>query len=514
MNSTTRLIVNTLAQHVRTIINIVLSLYSTRIVMQALGVSDYGIYMLVAGIVIMLPYFVNAMVITTQRHLSYAFGKGNTSEVKSIFANSYLLHWLFGCVLTLLAVSLISLLFDNGLLNIEPEKQLESKYVYLLVLASVFLTFITAPFRSLLIAHENIVYISIVDVLDGILKLALVFCLFLVDSWRLPLYALIMAVIQLFNLLMLAGYCKLHYQECIVIPNIKLFSKDVTKKIASFATWTVYATLCVYVRTQGFAVVLNRFFGTVINGAYGIATQVFSSIQFLSESIVNAIRPQVIMAEGSGNRQQMLHLALKACKYCFLVSALCIIPLFFEIRPVLTFWLGTVPTYADVFCRILLLSVLFDQITIGLNMANYAIGRIRNFTIFVSTTKAIAVPVGYLILLYSNSVEAAMLSYLVFEILSGVIRVPYLMHNGGMTFLSFANDVLLKILPSFMSVVCYAASHLLSFEYRFLVTGCLNVLFGAIAIYCFSATTQERKKIVNLMMKLKTMHHENDKKQH
>ena len=369
------------------------------------------------------------------------------------------------------------------------------------VLASVFLTFITAPFRSLLTAYENIVYISIVDVLDGILKLALVFCLFLVDSWRLPLYALIMAFIQLFSLLMLAGYCKTHYQECILIPNIRLFSKETAKKIAGFATWTFYATLCVYFRNQGFAVILNSFFGTVINGAYGIATQVFSSIQFLSEAIVNAIRPQVIMAEGSGKRQLMLNLALKACKYCFLVSALCVIPLIFEIRSILTFWLGLVPQYADVFCCILLLSVLFDQITIGLNMANTAIGKIRNFTLLVFTTKSAAVPVAFFILSHSKSVETAMLSFLGFEILSGIIRVPYLMHNGGMAFRSFLTEVVLKITPSLfvMCLVSYAACHNLCFEFRFLVTGCLNLLFGTIAIFFFSATPHERRQIMKLI---------------
>lgn len=503
MNPSTRLVVNTIAQNVRTIINVVLSLYSTRIVMQALGHSDYGIYMLVAGIVTLLPYLVNALIITTQRHLSFAFGQGDTSQVKLIFANSYLLHWLFGGLLSLVAISLVSLIFDYGFLNIEPEKLLESKYVYFLVLTAVFFTFITAPFRSLLIAHENIVYISIVDVLDGILKLALVFCLFLVADWRLPLYAMIMASIQLFNLLMLAGYSKLHYQECILLPSIRLFKKEVTKKIVGFATWTLYSTLCIYFRNQGIAVVLNRFFGTMINAAYGVATQVFGSAQFLSEAIVNAIRPQVVMAEGSGNRPQMLNLALKACKYCFLVSALCIIPLIFEVGPVLRFWLDNVPPYADVFCRILLLSVLCDQITIGLNIANTAIGKIRNFTLLVFTTKALSVPFAYFLLLRGESVGIATLSFLICEILSGIIRVPYLKHNGGLTFSSFLTEVILRIAPSclVMCAVCYASCHWLNMDYRFLVTGCLNVLFGIGAIFFISATSQERRKIVNLIMR-------------
>lgn len=503
MNPSTRLVVNTIAQNVRTIINVILSLYSTRIVMHALGFSDFGIYMLVAGIVTLLPYFVYALVTTTQRHLSFAFGQGNTTEVKLIFANSYMLHWLFGGLLALVAISAVSLIFDYGFLNIEPEKLLESKYVYLLVLTSVFFSFITAPFRSLLIAHENIIYISIVDVLDGILKLSLVFCLFLVEEWRLPLYALIIATIQLFNLFMLAIYSKLHYQECILVPSIKFFKKEVTEKIIGFATWTLYSTLCIYFRNQGFAVVLNRFFSTVINAAYGVATQVFGATQFLSEAIVNAVRPQVVMAEGSGNRQQMLNLAIKACKYCFLMSALCIIPLIFEIRPILRFWLGNIPPYADIFCRILLLSVLCDQITIGLNIANTAIGKIRNFTLLVFTTKALSVPVAYYLLLRGESVEIAVLAFLVFEILSSIIRVPYLMHNGGMKFYTFISEVILRIAPSclIMCAVCYASCRWLTMDYRFLITGCTNLLFGVISIFLFSATSQERNKIVNIIMR-------------
>jgi len=173
MNSNTRLIVNTLAQNIRTIINIVLSLYSTRIAMQALGMSDYGIYMLVAGIVSLLSYLSNTLIVTTQRFLSYSAGAGQKAEMRKVFANSYLIHWLMGFSLSLLFAALTSLLFNGHLLNIPPDKMGEAKMVYLFVIVSVLFTFITAPFRALLISHENIVYISIVDVLDGMLKLGL-----------------------------------------------------------------------------------------------------------------------------------------------------------------------------------------------------------------------------------------------------------------------------------------------------------------------------------------------------
>ena len=169
----------------------------------------------------------------------------------------------------------------------------------------------------------------------------------------------------------------------------------------------------------------------------------------------------------------------------------------------MNFWLGYIPPYADVFCRILLLSVLFDQITIGLNIANTAIGKIRNFTLLVFTTKALAVPVAYYLLHHGEPVEIAMLAFLILEMLSGVIRIPYLMHTGGMRFRSFFSEVILRIVPPclVMCAVCDACCRWLCMDLRFLVTGSLNLLFGAVAIFFISATSQERHKILNIIIR-------------
>ena len=177
MNNNTRVIVNTLAQNVRSIINIVLSLYSTRIVMDALGQSDYGVYMLVAGVVSFLGFFTNSLTLTTQRHISYCHGAGRGDEARAYFANSYLLLLVVGLTLAGVLALLTSWIFESGFLKVDAGRLTEAKVVYLLVIGSVVMTLMTSPFRALLIAYENIVYISIFEVLDGFLMLSAVFFL-------------------------------------------------------------------------------------------------------------------------------------------------------------------------------------------------------------------------------------------------------------------------------------------------------------------------------------------------
>ncbi|MBQ7683712.1 MAG: hypothetical protein IJT48_04430 [Bacteroidaceae bacterium] len=502
MNSNTRLIVNTLAQNIRTLINIVLSLYSTRIVMEALGHSDYGIYMLVAGIVSLLSYLNNTLIITTQRFLSYASGAGRKEEMRKVFANSYFLHWLIGLLLALFFASLTSLIFNTHSLNIPADKVGEAEIVYLFVITSVLFTFITAPFRALLISHENIVYISIVDVLDGVLKLGLVCTLLFVEHWRLPLYALIMASVMFFNLVMLSCYCYWKYEECTLVPRLRMWNPTICRKLMGFATWTIYGMGCVYVRTQGIAVILNRLLGTIANAAYGIATQVFGSVQFLSQAILNAFSPQIIKAEGCGDRRRSIHLSLAASKYSFLLLSLAVIPLVTEMPSLLHIWLGKVPEHAVVFCRMMLIASLCDQATIGLGNLNQAIGRIRNYTLVTFTVKVLCIPV--ILLFRSQGLMLVVGAYVGFEILSAAIRVPFLMRTAGLRLEDYLGKVLFRIaVPTLAMVVgSWLVVHWFpSADWRFLIVGFATTLTGLITIWYAAMTPSERTLIRNLILK-------------
>lgn len=504
MTDNVRLIVNTLAQNVRTILNIILSLYSTRIVIQALGQADYGIYMLVAGIVSLLSYISNTLVITTQRHLSYSAGSGKIQDAKLIFANSYMLHWLIGLMLGGVCIGMTSMIFDSDFLNIEPGKVYESKIVYFFVVVSVLLTFITSPFKSLLVAHENIVYISIIDVLDGVLKLSLVFCLYFIDEFRLAMYAAIMASIMLFHFVMLAVYSRFNYEECILIPRLRLWSNTIQRQIIGFATWTLYGMMCVYVRTQGAAVVVNRALGTVANAALGIATQLYGSIQFLSQALLNAISPQIIKAEGAHDRKRALKLSMMASKYSFLVMSMLSIPLCVEVPSILRIWLADYPDHTVTFCRMMLISSLIDQITTGLGTMNQAVGKIRNYTLVTYTIKIVTIPASLLLLRQGYGVYSIVISYILFELLSALVRIPLLVRTTDMNAMEYIKSVILRIIPPAIVMTCasiFIATVVPCYIWRFLLTGVASSVMGGATILCFAMTQHERSFLISIIQK-------------
>ena len=295
MNSNQRIVVNTLAQHTRSVVNILLSLYSTRVVLQALGQSDYGVYSLVAGVVTMLGFLTNALVITTQRQLSFCHGRGNIAEVRKMFSNSLLLHIVFGLLLVAVLTAIEPFLF-SGFLVIESSRVEAASVVYHLVVLSLFVTFLTAPYRALFIARENIVYISVVDVLDGVFKLFAALWLLHCPFDRLISYAWIIVGIMVFNWGALFVWAQAHFEESLFLPRRSDINKDAMRELTGFAGWTVYSMGCIIGRNQGLAIIFNSFFGTLMNAAYGIAQHVFGSVMFVVQAISNAMSPQIVKA--------------------------------------------------------------------------------------------------------------------------------------------------------------------------------------------------------------------------
>ena len=232
MKASNRVVVNTVAQYIKTFINIILSLYATRLILQTLGVDDFGIYTLLAGVISMLSFATNALAITTQRFLSYHQGKSNIEEQKNIFANSFYIHIVLAFITLTVLLLLTPLLFD-GFLNINSERIEASITTYVIVSFILLITFLSTPFRAVLISHENIVFLTVIDVLDCIFKLLMAIGLSYITYDKLITYSLMMFFIQTFNLLVIGGFSMSKYQECI-LPSIKRLSKTYIPKIRNY----------------------------------------------------------------------------------------------------------------------------------------------------------------------------------------------------------------------------------------------------------------------------------------
>ena len=500
MEPTKRIVVNTLAQHIRAIINICLSLYSTRLVLQALGQSDFGIFSLVGGVVAMLAFLTNAMVVTTQRQLSFCHGKGDSLALRSMFSTSLLLHIVIGAMLCVALLALTPFIFD-GFLDIPADRIPTAKGVYYLAILAMVITFLTAPYKALFIAREEIVYVSGVEIMDGVLKLAFALCLPFITYDRLMAYAWAISGIMAFNYLALALWAATHFSESLLLPRFHLVNRQNIKELTGFATWTIYSMGCVIVRSQGVAVILNRFFGTIVNSAYGIAHQVYASVVFIAQAVVNAMSPQIVKAEAGDDRQRMLHLAELSSKYAFLLLATVTIPLTFEMPSVLSLWLGEVPDHAVTLSRFVILTALCDQITIGLGTANQAIGRIRNYSIVINTIKVLTLPVFWCCLWLGGSVDQAMFVYLGFEFVGAIMRLPFLKYTAGLSIRHFVRHVFGRVLLPLVaiSVVCYLMVTYVELPLRFLLTGIVAVIVAAVTIWFFALEDVERQTALQIM---------------
>ena len=508
MSPTKRIFINTLTHHVRSIVYICLSLYSTRLVLHALGESDYGVFSLVAGVVALLGFLTNAMVVTTQRQLSFLHGKGDLNHVRRMFSNSLLLHLLFGLIIVIILCAIEPLLF-NGFLKIDAARTPTATKVYYLVILSLFITFLAAPYRALFIARENIVYISIVDVLDGIFKLFFAIWLLTYGADRLIAYAWTTVAIMMFNYLAFALWAHTHFEESVLLPHRSDINRQDIRELTGFAGWTIYSMGCIIGRTQGVTIILNKFFGTAINAAYGIAQHVFAAVMFVSQAIVNAMSPQLIKAEGRGDRQHMLQLSEALSKYSFLLLSLIVIPMAFEMPAILQIWLDEVPDYTIMLCRFILITALCDQTTIGLNTANQAVGKIRIFSLTVNTTKVLTLPVFWLILSQGYPVEAAMWCYLLFEIACAFIRFPILKYTAGLSIRHFVAHVFLRILiPTAGAItICWIIVNFVNSPYRILLTTTASVCTSIVFIWLFALEQPERTKVLQYIQRHLRLNH-------
>ncbi|MBV2247331.1 MAG: hypothetical protein KUL83_09220 [Lentimicrobium sp.] len=502
MNPSTRVVFNTGIQYLRNIVSVVVSLFVTRLILDALGVENYGIYAVVGGVVAMLSFIQSSLSGTTQRYLSFHQGRNDITMQKKIFNNSVLTQLLISVLLIFILITVKPVLF-GGFLNMPEERREAAVWVYYCMLISLFLTMQSTPYMATLIAHENILYATIVQLVDTFLKIPIALSLtwFTVD--RLKLYAVLVVSVQVLNFMLYYLYSKRKYPET---TGIRLFSFD--KKIFLdmffFMGWTIYSTGCVVGRTQGIALVLNRFFGTAMNAAYGLSLTVSGQLSFLSTSLRNAINPQIIKAEGAGDRQKMLRLSEISSKFSFILLAIITIPGIIEMDSLLSLWLKEVPDNAIMFCQFVLLSNLIDQLTSGLITANKAIGDIRNYSLIINTIKLLTVPAALLCLYFGLPVVSVMVCYVLFELICAIARLPFLRITAGLSIKGFTHKVFISLVPpTFLTTaMCFVYAHYMNAGWSFLGTFVLSGCVMVVSTFLFGLCKDEKRLIYHFAEKI------------
>lgn len=388
-----RIALNTVVLYAKLIITTIISFVLSRLVLDALGASDYGLYNVVGGIVSLLNILGTSMVATSYRYMAVEIGKGDAGNPNKVYNTVLVIHIVLALFLLIVGESL-GVFYVNHYLNVDPTKIPDALFILHLSLLTSAFAVITVPMNGLIIAREKFIFTSVVETLSVIAKLVLVLLLINIDGNKLRMYAIILAFIQFSIPASYQIYCRV--KDSIVVK--WSFNKNWAdyKDVFSFATWILMGAVACVGRTQGATMIINLFFGTVLNAAYGIAVQVSSAASQFTNTLRQAAVPQIMKNQETDESRSMA-LVYAITRYSFLCMSIIAIPLLFRLHQILKLWLGTPPEFTSIFIRLMLITSLVSNLGAGFDASVQASGHIRTYQIGYTIIMLSLLPIVYIL---------------------------------------------------------------------------------------------------------------------
>ena len=417
-SNSTRIAKNTFFLYIRSFFVLLISLYTSRIVLRELGVEDFGIYNVVGGVIGMISFLNSSMASTYQRYFNFEMGKKNEKGLADLFKSSITVQLIYAAIIVIIAET-IGVWFLNTQLVISPDRMIAAQWVYQISILSFVITVFQAPFTALIISNEKMNIFAIVSILDAVLKLLIVFMLPYFDYDKLIIYSFLLILITLLNFLIYIFVCKRKFSTCVISFN---WNRENLKSLFSFGSWTMIDSLSQALKSQGLNILLNIFFGSVVNAARGIAYQVLNAINQFVQNFQTSFRPQLTKSYAEGDLDYMYKLYYSSTKISFFLLWCLSLPIIIETPAILGLWLGdNVPEYTIVFTRIILLTALVSAYANPTSGIAYATGKIKTFNILVSGLNLLIVPIAYLFLKLGFGPESAMIVSLIMSVIVQII---------------------------------------------------------------------------------------------
>lgn len=495
MSSTAnRVIKNTGYLYAKMGITMFVSLYTTRLILNSLGASDFGIFNIVGGAIAMLGFLNAAMASATQRFMSYSEGEGDKEKQKSIFNVSLILHLGISLVVGI-ALFIAGYFFFNGILNIPADRIFAAKVVYGSLIVSTMFTVMTVPYDAAMNAHENMRYYAIVGIFESFLKLAVAFACVYTSFDKLIVYGSLMACIPLITLTIMRIYCHRHYEECVIAPHV-YWQKGLMKEMTSFAGWNFFATASTMISNYGLGIVINIFYGVCLNTALGIAQQVDAQLKVFSNNMLKAVNPIITKKEGSKETQAMLTITMSSSKFSFYMFSFFVIPFFIEMPYILELWLKKTPEYSLLFCRMQLICSLFGQLGATLNSAISASGKIRKFSFYSSLLYMGSLLLTYIFFKLKMPPYFMYISiFLLNVVLYRLLGVIVLHKNSGLRYQEYLRNVVRPCI--IITLVCFVLSYMSTFILevsllRVVITSIVSSVTFILCLFTIGMTAEEK----------------------
>ncbi len=498
-----KIVKNTVALYARSLFVLAVSLYTSRVVLNALGVEDYGLYNVVGGVISMLGFLNTTMQSTYQRYFNVAMGEGREQEIKVLFRTSLTVQFLLALVVVGLGETL-GLWFLNNKLVIPEERMYAAQILYQISIISFVIYVFKAPFGALITAYERMSIYAIFAIIETILKLGIVFIVMVANCDKLILYSMLILSITIFDISLNVGFCKKKISTTDIGFN---WSREILKKMLSFSAWSTIGTLAYTLKSQGLNIVLNLFFGIVVNAARGIAYQVLTAVNYFISSFQTAFRPQLTQKYASGDYAAAMRLYYSATKLSYYFIFTISLPILLETPYILHIWLGNaVPEYSVVFTRIILLTAFVSAFANPTTVIAYATGNIKNFSIVVSFFNLMIVPVAYLFLKLGYGPTSAMVVSFVFTIIVQIIRLIVVAHITVLKVWDYMKNVVVPIVlySTLCSVAPLFMKYTLSYGWlKMLVILMVSVISSVCFVWLVGLNKIEKQFIMNKIRNLK-----------
>ncbi|WP_031532368.1 MULTISPECIES: oligosaccharide flippase family protein [unclassified Bacteroides] len=486
-----RIAKNTFLLYMRTMLTMVISLYTSRVILQILGVEDYGIYNVVGGFVTLMSFVSGAMSTSTSRYITFALGKCDDKYIKDVFSTALLAHLLIVGVIVFFGET-VGLWFVLNKLVIPEGRMTAAIVAYQVGLLSMVVYMWSIPYNACIIAHEQMSAFAYISIYEAVSKLLIVFLFVYIPIDRLISYSILLFTIQLSVRFIYSWYCRKHFEES---KFTFLWDKRLLKEMISFAGWNLWGSASYALFTQGVNILLNMFFCPVVNAARGIAVQVQSAVSIFASNFQTAINPQITKTYANSEIDAMHSLIFRSSKFSFFLLFCLSLPIIIESEFILSLWLKTVPNYTAIFLQLMLCICIIDAMSNPLMTAAAATGKVKLYQSVIGTIVVMIFPISYVALKLGGNPESVFYVHIAVAIIATVVRLFLIRHMIKLSISSFIRKC---IIPCIMvASVSFVSMRLLKNALPYTVaTSCamigISIIVVCVTFFFMGMTTGER----------------------
>lgn len=480
------------------LISMFIGFFTSRILLNQLGVVDFGVYNVVGSIIVLLGFLNSTLSLSTQRFINFELGNNNYQQLQKVYSSSIIIHCALAFVVFILAET-VGLWFLNYHMNIPEERMVAANYVYQFSIFSAMLSLTMIPHTATIIAHEHMSQYATIGIIDVFLRFSVACMLYIIQTDKLIVYALAMFLVVLANYLTYYIYCKKKFPECSFIVSK---DKQLYREMLSFSGWNIFSSISMILNGQVVSIILNIFFGPIVNAARGISTQVNGAIGGFVHNFQIAVNPRIIQTFAANEFQTFYRLINQSAKFSFFLLLIFVVPVWTNIDNILQIWLGSVPEHTADFCRIVFISSLINTFSLPLATAANATGNIKVFQLACGVFEILNIPFSYLLLKLGNPPVAVYFVQLAITISTLFARLVVLRKLVNLNISLFLTKIVSRCL--FVAILSFSTMMIATYINTESLLGLLSSIFislslTALFIMLLGLNREEKAIAINLI---------------